>query len=212
MKRPFRNRRAALLATLLAAAASTTSVPAESLWKRRDPTQAFLFYDANARHKGDQLTVIIEENTGVENSEARALSKQSATSKSMNVDSSASGDYGGPEGSAAFDFSSDSDRSFDGDATFSSQREVSTRMAATVTDVLPNGNLVIEGKKNVVVAGDERIMMISGIVRPYDITPGNTVSSRNVANWRITYDGNGQEQNFVRQGYFSRFMNKLWPF
>lgn len=212
MKRLFRIRRAALTSTLLAAAASSTAVHAESLWERRDPTRAFLFYDTNARHKGDQLTVIIQENTGVENSEARAMSKESAASKSLNIDSSASGDYGGPEGSAAFDFSSDSDRSFDGDATFSSQREVSTRMAATVIDVLPNGNLVIKGSKTVVVAGDERIMKISGIVRPYDVTPGNTISSRNIAQFRITYDGNGQEQSFVRQGLFGRVMNKLWPF
>jgi flagellar L-ring protein precursor FlgH len=212
VKQLVRLRWAALASTLLAAVSANPSAHAESLWERRDPARAFLFFDTNARHKGDQLTVIIEETTGVENSEARALSKESAASKSMDVDSSASGDFGGPVGAAAFDFNSDSNRSFDGDASFSSQREVSTRMAATVTDVLPNGNLVIKGEKNVVVAGDERIMIISGIVRPYDVTPGNTVSSRNIAQWRITYDGHGQEQSFVRQGYFSRLMNKLWPF
>jgi flagellar L-ring protein precursor FlgH len=209
VKRLLRIRRAALALTLLAAAAPAH---AESLWERRDPSRAFLFFDANARHKGDQLTVIIEEITGVENSEEREMSKESSASKSMDVDSSATGDYGGPVGAAAFNFNSDSDRAFEGDASFTSQREVTTRMGATVKDVLPNGNLVIMGEKHIVVAGDERIMKISGVVRPYDITPGNTVSSRNIAQFRITYDGSGQEQSFVRQGIFGRVMNKLWPF
>jgi flagellar L-ring protein FlgH len=197
---------------LLTAAASATPARGESLWERRDPNRAFLFFDTQARHKGDIVTVIINEVTGVENKEDRGLSKETETSKSSDIDSSASGDFGGPEGSAAFDFNSDSSRSFDGEATFTSEREFTTRVAAHVIDVLPNGNLVLQGERYVGVAGDERILKISGTVRPYDISPDNTITSRDIAQFRITYEGNGQEQAFVRQGILGRMLNKLWPF
>jgi flagellar L-ring protein precursor FlgH len=130
----------------------------------------------------------------------------------MDIESSASGDYGDAGGSAEFDFSSESERAFDGAASFRSQRDFTTRMTASVVDVLPNGNLVISGRKNVVVAGDERILIVSGIVRPYDVSPDNTVQSRYIADFRIDYEGIGQEQAFTRQGFFGRFMNKVWPF
>lgn len=212
MKKTSRSRRAALGIMVLAAASSAGPAGAESLWQRRDPNRAFLFFDTQARHKGDILTVIINETTDVQNNEDRGLSKETSTSKSSDVDSSASGDFPGLEGTAAFDFNSDSERSFDGEASFTSEREFTTRVAATVIDVLPNGNLVIQGEKTVTVTGDKRILKISGTVRPYDISPDNTITSRDIAQFRITYDGTGQEQAFVRQGILGRVLNKLWPF
>ncbi|MBL8848988.1 MAG: flagellar basal body L-ring protein FlgH [Planctomycetaceae bacterium] len=212
MNKPSLSRRAALGAMLLTAAASAAPARGESLWQRRDPNRAFLFFDTQARHKGDLITILIDEVTDVDNKEDRGLSKETETSKSSDIDSSASGDFGGPEGSAAFDFNSDSSRSFDGEASFSSEREFTTRVAATVIDVLPNGNLVIKGERSVDIAGDERLLVISGIVRPYDVSPDNTVQHRNIAQLRITYSGNGQEQAFVRQGMLGRMLNKLWPF
>lgn len=200
-----------MLAAFLTAACGPVAL-GESLWERRDPAKAFVFFDTQARNVGDLLTVVIDENTGVQNKENRALSKESQAAKSMDISSSASGDYGDAGGAAAFDFNTESERAFDGAASFRSQREFTTRMTASVVDVLPNGNLVISGRRNVIVAGDERILVISGIVRPYDIAPDNTIASRFIAEFRIAYEGNGQEQAFVRQGFFSRLMNKVWPF
>lgn len=207
------NRGVVLAAAVGAAAASGgDAARADSLWQRRDPDKAFLFYDTQARNIGDLLTVVISENTGVQNQENRALNKESEASKSMDISQSASGDFGDAEGAAAFDFNSESERSFDGGASFRSQREFTTRLTASVVDVLPNGNLVISGRKNVIVAGDERILVVSGIVRPYDVSPDNSIQSRFIADFRIAYEGIGQEQAFTRQGAFGRLMNKLWPF
>jgi flagellar L-ring protein precursor FlgH len=205
------HRRWAVTSLLLVASFAPATTRGESLWERRDPTRAFMFYDTGARRVGDVVTVLIDDVTNVANSDDRSMNKETNASKSMDVASEATGDFGGPVGAAAFDFNSDSERSFDGDATFSSQREFSTRVTASVIDVLPNGNLVIEGSRNVGIAGDERVLIVSGIVRPYDISPGNTVLSRHIAKLRIAYDGNGQEQAFTRQGMFGRIMNKLWP-
>jgi len=205
------HRRWAAASLLVVASFAPQASRAESLWERRDPQRAFLFYDTSARRVGDVVTILIDDVTNVSNSDDRSMSKETNASKSMDVASEATGDFGGPVGAAAFDFNSDSERSFDGDASFNSQREFSTRVTASVTEVLPNGNLVIEGSRNVVIEGDERVLVVSGIVRPYDVSPGNTVSSRHIAKLRIAYDGNGQEQAFTRQGMFGRIMNKLWP-
>lgn len=203
---------AGAVAAVLLLARSETAARGESLWQRRDAARAFLFFDTQARNVGDLLTVVISETTGVQNQEERALSKENEASSSFDMESSASGDYGTAGGSAEFDFDSESERGFDGAASFRSQRDFATRLTASVVDVLPNGNLVISGRKNVVVAGDERILIVSGIVRPYDVSPDNTVQSRYIADFRVAYEGIGQEQAFTRQGFFGRFMNKVWPF
>ena len=73
MKRRTQLTRAALSASLLVAAALPVTVRGESLWERRDPRRAFMFYDVNARHKGDVITVVISDKTSVQNSDDREM-------------------------------------------------------------------------------------------------------------------------------------------
>jgi len=80
-----------------------------------------------------------------------------------------------------------------------------------VIDVFPNGNLVVEGFRRQTVAGDARMMRVSGIVRPDDISLTNIVLSPAIANLQIEYIGTGPEMHFVNQGYVSKLMNFLWP-
>ena len=79
-------------------------------------------------------------------------------------------------------------------------------------DRLPNGNLVVSGSRDIVVEGDLRQLVLSGIIREFDIRDDNTVSSRNVAQLRIQYNGKGAETHFVNQGWLARRLNKWWPF
>lgn len=208
---PFRWR-FVLLTLLVVGLCPAIESRGESLWARRDPAKAYLFFDTQARDIGDLITVLINENTGVQNRENRAMSKETEASNAFDVSHAASGDLGSASGAAEFDFESESDRSFDGEASFRSQREFSTRLTATVVDVLPNGNLVISGRRRVVVAGDERILVVSGVVRPYDVSPDNSIHSRLIAEFRTSYEGTGQEQHFTRQGFLGKAMNWLWPF
>ena len=82
----------------------------------------------------------------------------------------------------------------------------------TVVDVLPNGNLVVEGTRRIAVQGDVRDIRLTGIVRQYDILPGNRVPSYLVADLRLTFDAQGAEQAFTSQGWLSRRFNRYWPF
>ena len=70
----------------------------------------------------------------------------------------------------------------------------------------------VEGNKRVVVSGEERIIRISGIVRPIDISLTNTVSSTTLANFAISYTGKGPQSRFTNQNYLSKILNYVWPF
>lgn len=205
------NRRASLV-VLAASAWMATTARAESLWERRVPGRAFLFQDLKARHIGDSITIVVTENTDVQNTEQRALSKDSEQNANFALSTESSGDFGSAAAGAKYDLSNSANRKFDGSASFRSAREFSDRVTVTVIDVLPNGNLVVGGKRQTLIAGDERTLVVSGIVRPFDISADNAVSSRFVADFLMTYEGAGQEQNFTRQGWFGRALNRVWPF
>ena len=184
---------------------------AQSLWTQRDPHQAFLFYDTQARYVGDLITIVINENTDIENSEDRELSKESDTDRSFSFSTMMGGKFGSSSADAESELDQSSRRSFDGSASFRSEQEFSTRVTASVVDVLPNGNLVVAGKRRVFVAGDRRLLSVSGVVRPYDVGPNNTVQSRFLSNLMMTYDAEGQEQRYTRRGWLGRVIDKLWP-
>jgi flagellar L-ring protein precursor FlgH len=196
----------------LAGMALANPCPAQSLWDKRDPAKAFLFYDVQARRVGDLLTLIIGETTDVANQEQRKLGKVTDSRSKFGLSHSASGVFGNSTGELAEDFSSSSDRNFDGNAKFSSARAFVDQMTVTVTDVLPNGNLVISGKRRVNVDGDERDLVVSGIVRYWDVRANNTIHSRYVSGLKMAYEGRGTEQRFTKQGWLGRATNKLWPF
>ncbi|MEZ6113925.1 MAG: flagellar basal body L-ring protein FlgH [Pirellulaceae bacterium] len=181
---------------------------AQSLWDNRQPSKAFLFQDTQARHVGDLITVLVSENTDVANSEQRSLSKSTDANNTFEFN------YGGNGGSGGIsqDFNADSQRNFDGSASFSSARDFTDRITVTVLDVLPNGNLLVGGKRKVMIEGDARMLVVSGIVRPWDVRADNTIQSRYVANFEIAYQGAGVEPAFTKQSWLGRITNTLWPF
>jgi flagellar L-ring protein precursor FlgH len=183
--------------------------PAGSIWDRRDRRASRLFDDNNARQIGDVLTVEINETTAANETEKRDLSKSNGAGGALSVDAKPGSGTG-----AKFDLNmnNSSNRNFSGSAQLSSDRKFADRITVTVVDVQPNGNLVIEGFRSRIVAGERRELRITGIVRPADIGAQNTVESRFVANFRVSYLGHGPESKFVNQGWFSKMWNHIWPF
>lgn len=188
------------------------SVMADSLWKKRDPQRAYLFYDSRARNVGDLLTLIISESSEVDNSENRSLNKDSSNSVSGDYSGSSSGGLAAQAASASLDFASSAKRAFSGKANYRDSREYTDHITVTVVDVLPNGNLVISGRRCLSIAGEQRTLVVSGVVRPIDLGPDNKISSRYVADLKTVYEGEGTSKRFVRQGWLSRAANKVWPF
>jgi flagellar L-ring protein precursor FlgH len=81
-----------------------------------------------------------------------------------------------------------------------------------VVEVLPNGILRIEGEKITSVNQEEQIIVISGLVRPFDIGPNNEVDSSRIANMRIDFYGKGTVSESQHGGWLGRTLRTLWPF
>ncbi len=207
-----------LIATLTMLAAVGTTGKADSLWERRDPRYGFLFQDNRARNIGDTLTVTITETTVTNENDQKSLNRTTASSGNLQmfgggpvaVGNGGAGTVAAPGVGFVYPNQS-SNLTFTGNAQNTSNRVFTDRMAVTVVDVMPNGNLVVEGYRSRVVQGEERVLRITGIVRPADIGVGNVITSGSVANFRISYLGRGPATRTTQQGYLGRLGNLLRP-
>lgn len=205
MPRPWMVIFLALFHSVVFVASST----AQSLWQRRDPRFSHLVTNSTARRVGDLLTILISENTDVRNRDQRALNKSSDSSFHFNAASTTSS---GGSSSGSLSLSGDSARSFDGNSQYRVAQEFTDRITVQVLEVLPNGNLLVGGKRRRIVAGEQRLLEVSGIVRPIDVRPDNSIRSLFIGNFQIKYSGYGPESHFTHQGWAARLLNRVWPF
>jgi flagellar L-ring protein FlgH len=190
---------------------------ADDIWDRRDPRYAFLFQDNRARAVGDIVTLVINETTNTNEREQRAQDKNNTASGNLtfsgnsSAGSAGAGGGGGRTGALSFNLADDFRRRFAGSAQMTSDRRFQDRIAMTVVDIMPNGNLVVEGYRSRLVAGEERVLRVTGVVRQADIGAGNAILSTSLANARISYLGRGPQSRTTNQNYFGRIVNRAWP-
>jgi flagellar L-ring protein precursor FlgH len=178
-----------------------------SLW--RNGSRAF-FKDQRAHQVGDILTVKV-------NFDDKAnIANETQRSRSATEDSGITNFFGQ---SKLFSvpvpgrlLTADSTASSDGKGSVQRQEALSTTIAAVVTQVLPNGNLVIEGKQEVRVNFEIRELIVAGIVRPEDIESDNTIDSSKIAQARIAYGGRGQIFDVQQPRYGQQVFDVLLPF
>ncbi len=183
-------------------------VCADSLWARRDPNFAYYFHDYRARNVGDLLTIVVSESTGFEGQEKRELNKDTNSLFGFN--------FKGSTKARSFDAdlsgTTNSKRKLDGKANSTIERRFNDSMTVTVMAVMPNGNLAIEGHRQLVIGRETRILRVTGVIRPADIGPNNTIRSQYVGDLKMQYFGQGPDSNFTNQGWGGRIFNVLWPF
>lgn len=170
----------------------------------------FLFEDIKARRVGDLITVILEEKTNA------AKKASTSTKKDSDINMPSPTVFGLPVtagGNLILNNSVDSAATFSGEGDSSQSNSLSGNITVTVAQVLPNGNLVVRGEKLLTLNQGSEVVRISGIVRPVDVTPSNTIISTQIANARITYGGNGIVADSNKAGWATRFFNSaVWPF
>ncbi|SEM33879.1 flagellar L-ring protein precursor FlgH [Bosea lupini] len=106
----------------------------------------------------------------------------------------------------------DSDSSSEGSGSVRRAEQLATNVAAVVTQTLPNGNLVIEGKQEIRVNFEVRELIVAGVIRPEDIESDNTIDSAKIAQARIAYGGRGQITDVQQPRYGQQVMDILLPF
>lgn len=179
-----------------------------SLW--RSGSRAF-FKDQRAHQIGDILTVKVKI---TDKAEIDNETKRSRTNK----EDSGLTDFFGKKKLPLYDtkipsrlLSADSTASSEGKGSVNRSEELKTNVAAIVTQVLPNGNLVIEGKQEVRVNYEVRELVIGGIVRPEDIEADNTIESTKIAQARIAYGGRGQITDVQQARYGQQVLDVILP-
>lgn len=174
----------------------------------RDASYRPLFEDRRARHVGDILTIQLNEKL---NAERKSSSNASRTGKITAAVPTVQGlPFAGSIQGAAID--ANSSNTFEGKGETSGSNLLTGTIAVTVVEVLPNGNLVVTGEKQIGINQNAEIIRFSGVVNPATILPGNTVSSAQVADARIDYQGKGYIDEAQIMGFLARFFLTFLPF
>jgi flagellar L-ring protein precursor FlgH len=184
---------------------------AESLWTAPTSTERSMFADRKAARVGDIVTVVVAETAATQSSQSKKTNKDGsfdAGIKSFLFPSSGMGRHGGELPSTSVSGTS----SFSGGGQVANSQSLSARAAVLVSDVLPNGNLAIEGVRVVTFSGETQYIVLHGVVRPDDITTANTVASTNIADVRIEFISEGSLSDAQKKSWLLKLVDKLRPF
>ncbi|BAS28906.1 flagellar L-ring protein [Limnochorda pilosa] len=173
-------------------------VEAQSLWPPEEPPT--LFTDRRASRTGDLVTLVIEERTQGEQSAQTSTQNEHATDVSA----------GGLLAQWLPGLGLKAEQSGRGDGSTRRGSSLEARLTARVVEVTPDGNLRIEGTREIVINGERQKLTLSGLVRPADIRPDNTVLSSYLADARIELEGEGPVDALQHPGLLNDLFNWLF--
>ncbi|MDN3639957.1 flagellar basal body L-ring protein FlgH [Simiduia curdlanivorans] len=182
------------------------TAPTNGSLYRGDYSMSF-FDDRKATRVGDIITIVLDERT--------TGSKKSGVSVKKESDNSFTGSILGVTpriGEHTLDTETQLDRDFNGESDADQSNSLQGNITATVTDVLPNGNLIIRGEKWITLNQGEEFIRVSGMVRREDINLDNSIQSTRLANARLSYAGKGPLADSGQMGWLAQFFNSpVWP-
>ncbi len=184
---------------------------ANSLW--RQGSRSF-FKDQRARNVGDLITVDIQINDSAnlsnETERTRDNSENAGLTNALGWETQLGEVLTGVDPTSLINANSDSKSN--GKGTVKRNESIKMTVAAMVTQVLPNGNMVIAGRQETRVNFEIRELQVAGIIRAEDITNTNTISFNQIAEARISYGGRGQLSDVQQPRYGQQIYDILWPF
>jgi len=198
---------------VISAALAVFSLPcfAQSLW--HDGVSKPMFSDKRASRIGDLMTILVQENTTASKDNA------TSTSKKASMDAAITAFLYSPVASGLLTKGGQlpalkyaSANTFDGGGTIKNSEQIVAQVTVRVIEVLPNGNMLIEGTRETSFSGEKQNIVLHGIVRPEDVASNNTVFSYNVADAKIQIIGKGTIADSQRKGWFTKIWDKVSPF
>ena len=187
----------------LATARNLPASPARNGWMTN------LFSDPRARAVNDLVTVHVIENIVAAGAADSSLDKDSSadasTGRIFGIDPKFA-DWFDPTALARFSAST----GFKGSGATTRSGALSAVITARVSEVLPNGDLVLEGVREIDINGDRQIIVLTGVIRTADVGPGNVVPSTAVGHMRIRYFGRGLIKDNLTPGWLVRILNKVF--
>ncbi len=184
-----------------------------SLWRQGGEKEG-LYSDIKAYKRGDIVTVAIYESASANNQADTSTGRESSASASMGsifgLEERIASINQGMDPTSLLD--TEYTNSFDGTGETSREGELQATLTTRVVEVMPDGNLRIQGQKNITVNNESNVIQLTGVVRPDDITARNTVDSKYILNSDIDYKGRGVISDKQGQGWLVRIMDKVWPF
>lgn len=191
--------------------AVSSAASAGSLWPTGTGSERPMIADHRASGTGDIITIVVDESAVAQNSQSKKSSRDSSIDDSVQqflfANSRALTHNAGLPG-----LQLGGKASYSGGGDVSNSQSISARAAVLVTDVLPNGNLVIEGARIVTFSGETQYVVLHGLVRLDDVTRDNTVTSSNIADARVEFYSEGQLTDAQKRGWFAKLYEKLRPF
>jgi len=182
---------------------------ASSLWKESSSGLEF-FRDVRAWQPMDLITIRISERTEGKKEADTETKSQSNLSAAVESFLGLEDHFPGSDPTSTMAATTQNDYKGEGETT--RKDSLIGSLSAMVAEVLPSGILRIEGTKIISVNNEEQIMVLTGLVRPRDITSNNEVDSSRIANMRIDYYGRGDIGDVQRQGWLGQIVRKVWPF
>lgn len=184
-----------------------------SIWIGEN-AQNSLFVDRKARGIGDIVTIIVSESSTGNNKAGTDTSRDSSTDADitalLGLETSIlkrNENMGGQ-----IKIGGSSSNSLSGSGNTSRGNTLVARITARVIRVMENGNLMIEGRRQVTINAEDQFIVISGIIRPEDITSDNLIASQYISDARILYTGKGVVNDKLRPGWLTRVVDWVWPF
>ena len=195
---------------LLAGAANAQSRPGSIYEPGRGPVS--MIADKTARRPGDLLTVLITEQQNIKNEEQSQLQRSTTLDYALNSFNIKANAFQLP----LPDINASSQDDFNGKAAVEKKGNFTARITAIVMDVLPNGNMVIKGRREIRIDNETKLIEFSGIVRRFDVMGDNTIQSELVAEARVSYLGEGVMTKTTNRrglgGWLHSALGWLWPF
>jgi flagellar L-ring protein precursor FlgH len=182
-----------------------------------------LFSDKKNLRIGDIIQVLVSETVSSDSKGERKLTKDNstnlgggvvtpATAVAESLSSGVSNFTKKINSATSLGFESNSSNSFSGKVSTKHNEQFTTSISAIIEEVYENGNYYIVGTKELLIDGQKQSVIVSGVIRPYDITPENSIDSSQIASLQLIYKKNGTEVDTIQKPFGTAILDKVWPF